>query len=170
MKLLFGCKYCTYNLFIIQNYRFCPSYFVFVCERVSFESRLLWDSIIAHVSGAVNPLAPGRCQKCCRNFIFKCIFWYIYLMDFHWNWSGELATVLKSALVQVMAWCRQATSHNLNQCWLMFLSPHGVGRPQWVNFVFDALLPVVRRERSQFVRCGPNWSSRWTETMYALMI
>ena len=83
--------------------------------------------------GSVNPLAPGRCQKCCRNLIFKCIFWYIYLMDFHWNWSGELATVLKSALVQVMAWCRQATSHNLNQCWLMFLSPYGVGQPQWVN-------------------------------------
>ena len=26
----------------------------------------------------------------------------------------------RSTLVQVMAWCRQATSHYLNQCWLIF--------------------------------------------------
>ena len=39
----------------------------------------------------------------------------------------------KSTLVQVMAWCRQATSHYLNQCWPSFLSPYGVTRPQWVN-------------------------------------
>ena len=38
----------------------------------------------------------------------------------------------KSSLVQVMAWCRQATSHYLSQCWRRSLSPHGVPRPQWV--------------------------------------
>ena len=38
----------------------------------------------------------------------------------------------KSTLVQVMAWCRQATSHYLNQCWHRSLSPYGVTRPQWV--------------------------------------
>ena len=35
----------------------------------------------------------------------------------------------KSTLVQVMAWCRQATNHNLIQCWPNFLSPYGVTRP-----------------------------------------
>ena len=51
----------------------------------------------------------------------------------------------KSTLVQVMAWCRQATSHYLNQCWPRSLSPYGVTRPQCVNMnvlyfkVFDAL-------------------------------
>ena len=30
---------------------------------------------------------------------------------------------------QVMAWCRQATSHYLSQCWPSFLSPYGVTRP-----------------------------------------
>ena len=35
----------------------------------------------------------------------------------------------KSTLVQVMAWCRQATSHYLSQCWSRFLSPYGVTRP-----------------------------------------
>ena len=39
----------------------------------------------------------------------------------------------KSTLVQVMAWCRQATSHYLNQCWPRYLSSYGVTRPQWVN-------------------------------------
>ena len=39
----------------------------------------------------------------------------------------------KSSLVQVMAWCRQATSHYLSQCWLRSISPNGVTRPQWVK-------------------------------------
>ena len=32
-----------------------------------------------------------------------------------------------------MAWCRQATSHYLSQCWPRSLSPYSVIRPQWVN-------------------------------------
>ena len=39
----------------------------------------------------------------------------------------------KPTLVQVMAWCRQATSHYLSQCWPRFVSPYGVTRPQWVT-------------------------------------
>ena len=39
----------------------------------------------------------------------------------------------KSTLVQVMAWCHQATSHYLNQCWPRSPRPYGVTRPQWVN-------------------------------------
>ena len=39
----------------------------------------------------------------------------------------------KSTLVQVMAWCRQATSHYLNQYWPRSPTPYGVTRPQWVN-------------------------------------
>ena len=41
----------------------------------------------------------------------------------------------KSTLVQVMAWCRQATSHYLSQCWPRYLSSYGMTRPQWVNSV-----------------------------------
>ena len=36
----------------------------------------------------------------------------------------------KSTLVQVMAWCHQATSHYLNQCWPRSMSPNNVTRPQ----------------------------------------
>ena len=32
-----------------------------------------------------------------------------------------------------MAWCRQATSHYLNQCWPRFPTSYGVTRPQWVE-------------------------------------
>ena len=34
-----------------------------------------------------------------------------------------------------MAWCHQATSHYLSQCWPRSLSPYGFTRPQWVNVI-----------------------------------
>ena len=51
-----------------------------------------------------------------------------------WDLTNE-----KSTLVQVMAWCRQATSHYLSQCWPSSMSPYGVTRPQWVNTCFLCL-------------------------------
>ena len=38
-----------------------------------------------------------------------------------------------ATLAQVMAWCRQATSHYLSQCWPRSLLPCGITSPQWVN-------------------------------------
>ena len=38
----------------------------------------------------------------------------------------------KSILVQVMAWCHQAESHYLSQCWPSSKPPYGITRPQWV--------------------------------------
>ena len=43
----------------------------------------------------------------------------------------------KSILAQVMAWCRQATSHYLSQCWPRPMSPFGATRPQWVKSTSD---------------------------------
>ena len=39
-----------------------------------------------------------------------------------------------------MAWCRQATSHYLSQCWPRSLPPYGVTKPQWVkhNVLFSS--------------------------------
>ena len=48
-------------------------------------------------------------------------------------WMPRDLTDDKSTLVQVMALCRQATSHYLNQCWSSSMSPYGVTRPQWVK-------------------------------------
>ena len=52
--------------------------------------------------------------------------------------SGEIALRLTSpddmsTLFQVMAWCRQATSHYLNQCWPWSLPLYGITKPQWVK-------------------------------------
>ena len=41
----------------------------------------------------------------------------------------------KSTLVQVMAWCRQATSHYLSQCWPGSVTPYDITRPQWVTAI-----------------------------------
>ena len=57
--------------------------------------------------------------------------------------------VEKSTLVQVMAWCCQATSHYLSQCWPRPMSPYGVTRPQWVNlFQLSSHSPAVTRPLS----------------------
>ena len=65
----------------------------------------------------INSLAPGRFEFDIRKIIFK-----LTLVNGGWGISYEIAlswmpqdlTDDKSTLVQVMAWCRQATSHYLN--------------------------------------------------------
>ena len=84
----------------------------------------------------LHSLAPGEFQKNFRYIIFK----RILVID-GWSISCEIALIWmsldlnyeKSTLVQVMAWCHQAISHYLSQCWPRSLSPYGVTRPQWVN-------------------------------------
>ena len=49
------------------------------------------------------------------------------------RWTSRDLNDDKSTLVQVMAWCHQATSHYLNQCWPRSLPPCDVTRPQWVK-------------------------------------
>ena len=55
------------------------------------------------------------------------------------RWMSWGLTDDKSALVQVMAWCRHAASHYLRQCWPSFMSPYGVTRPQWVKSFWASL-------------------------------
>ena len=80
-----------------------------------------------------------------RDAILKLQFsiWFYWLVsiftsskDNALRWMPWDLTDDKSTLVQVMAWCRQATSHYLNQCWPSSMSPYGVTRPQWVNQTF----------------------------------
>ena len=49
------------------------------------------------------------------------------------RWMPQALTDDKSTLVQVMAWCRQATSHYLSQCWPRSMSPNVVIRSQRVK-------------------------------------
>ena len=94
----------------------------------------------AEICPDFNSLAPGRFQFNFRLAIFKLI-----LMNGGWGISYKITLRWmpldlsddKSTLVQVMAWCRQATSHYLSQCWPRSLSPYGVTRPQWVKLIMD---------------------------------
>ena len=87
---------------------------------------------------AINSLVPGR-PRC----HFKTAICYLVLLigffrssnDNAPRWMSLDLTDDKSTLVQVMAWCRQATSHYLSQCWPSSMSPYGVTRPQWVNYM-----------------------------------
>ena len=54
-------------------------------------------------------------------------------------WMSHDLTDVKSTLVQVMAWCRQATSHYLSQCWPRSVSPYGITRQQWVKLFMSQL-------------------------------
>ena len=55
----------------------------------------------------------------------------------------------KSALIQVMACCHQATSHDLSLCWPIFLiMPYGVAKPQWDHLaVSDVDTTFLKRHR-----------------------
>ena len=86
-----------------------------------------------------NSLAPRKFEWNFRHVIFK----QILVID-GWGISCEIALIWmsldltddQSTLVQVMAWCRQATSHYLSQCWPRSLSPYyGITRPQWVMLI-----------------------------------
>ena len=54
----------------------------------------------------------------------------------------------KSTLVQVIAWCRQATSHYPSQCWTRSLLPYGVTGEQWVNL--NQSMPITFQWNKSF--------------------
>ena len=111
------------------------------CE-ISINMKYLIQENVIHcllgVLSLVNSLALGKFEWKFRYVILPQI-----LETDGWGISCEIALIWmsldltddQSTLVQVMAWCRQATSHYLSQCWPRSLSPYGVTRPQWVNHV-----------------------------------
>ena len=88
----------------------------------------------------LNSLAPGR-----SGFNFKSAIFNLVLLigifrssyDNALRWMSRDLSEDESTLVQVMAWCRQATSHYLSQCWPRSLSPYGVTRAP----SFDKICP-----------------------------
>ena len=77
----------------------------------------------------------------------------------------------ESTLVQVMAWCHQATSHYLSQCWPRYMSPYGVTRPQWVKAKFGMFFVIVNSDawsasvtivpRAKSYDIGPRYYGTW---------
>ena len=83
----------------------------------------------------VNSLSPEKCGRDFKNVIFSPL-WLIGIfklsLDNALRWMPQDRTDDKSTMVQVMAWCRQATSHYLSQCWPRSMAPYGITRPQLV--------------------------------------
>ena len=94
------------------------------------------SSLHAKIVSFFNLLALGRCGNNFKSIIFESniknssrgTHYKILRM-----WMPENLTNEKARLFQVIAWCCQAISHYLNQCWSTFLSPYSVTRPQWVK-------------------------------------
>ena len=93
---------------------------------------------LKHVYGddTFNSLAPGGLDYSLKlvNFtLFSTINILSIFCEIAIRWMPQHLTHHQSTLVQVMAWCRQATIHYLSQCWPRSLSPYDVTRPQWVK-------------------------------------
>ena len=101
-------------------------------------SWILWWLFLSHAFCApcINPLVPARLKWNSRSATFK----LILILD-GWGdirkialrWLSLNLTDDKLMLVQVMAWCHQAPSHYLSQCWPRSMWPYDTSRPQWVN-------------------------------------
>ena len=80
------------------------------------------------------------CNSCELNWT-RTVFWLLYsliLLQFSSSaliWMSLDFTVGQSTLVQVMAWCRQVTSHYLSQWCHKTLSPYCVTRPRMSEFI-----------------------------------
>ena len=88
-----------------------------------------WNLMIVYIN-------PQRCGCDFKSVIFKSILGIDILSTcckIELSWIPQNSISSTSTLVQVMAWCRQTTSHNLSQCWPIFMSPYGITRPQWVK-------------------------------------
>ena len=86
----------------------------------------------------INPilLTPGKCGDYFKSVLFKLLIQNSSLgahCKIVLRWMPQNLMSEKSTLVQVMAWCRQATSHYLDQCCPRSLMPYGIISPWWVN-------------------------------------
>ena len=107
----------------------------------------LCTAIYLQISKCINLLSPGRFRYYFERVIFSFMLWIEFL-----NTACEIALRCisqnpiddKSTSVQVLTWCRQATSHNVNQYWLRYMSP-------WVkskmhHFIESGLLNQARSQ------------------------
>ena len=113
--------------------------------RISVNSKSLLVLSSVTWTFSLNSLAPGKFEWNFRYLIFQIlsvIDGWVVSCELALRWMSLDLTDDKSTLVQVMAWCRQATSHYLTQCWPRSLPPYGVTRPQWAH---TPLVPHMRQ-------------------------
>ena len=89
-------------------------------------------------NNGINSLSPGTNCRNLSSVFFKLIL-LIDIMstscEIGLRWMPQISIHYESTLVQVMTWCRQATSHYLGQCIPRSVSSYGVTRPQWVTIL-----------------------------------
>ena len=113
-----------------------PQCFNFVDQMTSFKMTMKCRQMSR--PSKVISLPPGRCGNNFINavFFFKSILPIDVFNTSHeidLRWVPQNSTDDKSALVEVMAWWHQATSHYLSQYCPRSMMPYGVTRPQRVN-------------------------------------
>ena len=88
------------------------------------------------------------------------------------RWTSLDLSDDKSTLVQVMAWCCQATSHYLNQCWPRSLLPYGVIKPQLDESTARRQLksPQSLPGRSIHLTLVTKWSWSWSWMTYCHLL
>ena len=103
-------------------------------------ARLLYIQLLSRFTSNTSPCDEGSLLKSLSPKRFKRNFGWVLFKSITvidgWDTCCEIAhrrmsldlTDDKSTLVQVMAWCHQATSHYLSQCWPSFLLLYGVTR------------------------------------------
>ena len=104
-----------------------PGTIILVPYHVVKYLKLIYLKLRSHMRGAV----AGGFWYVIFNLILVIDGWGI-CCDIALIWMSIDFTDDLSALVQVMAWCHQATSHYLSKCWPRSLSLYGVTRPEWV--------------------------------------
>ena len=135
--------------------------FVTLCMCCMFIIAVLVAMVTNNFVEHINSLAPGRSECNSKTVIFNLVLLIDIFRSFHDNavwWMPQDLTDDKSTLVQVMFWCRQATSHYLSQCWLSSLSLYGVARPQWVK-IFNLIFNLFYGKTSFSVIHHPNFQS-----------
>ena len=150
----------TYWVYYVQNIwdnpafwlnkrkAFCTKCAILNCLNIWFHIAIytqyvttgLINLIFAERTPWINSLALGKFEWNFKYVIFK----RILVID-GWGIFCEIALIWMSLdftddrwrLIQVMAWCRQAPSHYLSQCWPRSPSPYDVTDPQWVKTYFN---------------------------------
>ena len=107
------------------------------------------------LANSINSLAPRGSDYNLKLVNFKLIWtiiiWSIFC-EIAIRWIRQYLADHKSTLVQVMAWCHQATSHYLSQCSPRSMSPYEVTRQQWVNRHTEAMLPLSKHSQLYFIK------------------
>ena len=100
--------------------------------------------------------------------------WYIEHLQ--WNspfrWMLQEPSEDKSTLVQVMAWCHQAPSHYLTQCWTSSMTSYAITRGQWVKilrFYFWNQLCLDKIGHRHGSWCQPNMSTVIMNTFFCFL-